>query len=311
MEYIKDKIDDIIPNETSKYIDATSDFLETNSAIAKAVFLLFIIFIFVFLFIVGSKIIMFFFQPSNSPVILDKMISSGESKTISQNLDNPKSIPIFRSIDQYNGLEFTYSLWVFVEQPPSNDKYAHIFNKGSDNGRDNGILSPNNSPGLYLYSGKYNNRDNTKYNTDSSINQLGMLVILNVFFDKIKTTKENSKNFPNEERVYIDGIPLKKWVNIIIRVNQQNIVDIYINGTLTKRHKLKYPVRQNYDSININRDNNYVGNLTSFKYYNYAIGTFEVDKIINDGPNLQTRRESNLAKSTGRYLANSWFYSGL
>lgn len=309
MEYIKEKLDDAVSYDTKQYFNSSNEFLESNSAIAKTTFLLFVILLFALIFVIAARIIMFFFEPSNNPVILDTLISSGETRTIPQNLDNPKSIPILRSMNEYDGIEFTYSIWMNVEEPTrNNNEYSHIFNKGTTDLATNGLIKTNNSPGLYLYSGKYKSSSNGEYNIDSTITQMGALIILNVFFDNDRVRDTSTKH---EERIYVDGIPIKKWVNITIRVNQQNIVDIYINGVLTKRHRLNYPVRQNYDSLNINYGNNYVGNITTFRYFNYAIGTFEIDKIISDGPNLKTSRESNLAKSFPRYLSNSWYYSGI
>lgn len=309
MDYIKEKLDDAVSYDTKQYFNSSKEFLESNSAIAKTTFLLFVILIFIFIFIIASKIILFFFQPSNNPYILDSLISSGETRTVSQNLGNPKSVPILRSINEYDGIEFTYSIWMNVDEPTRNNtKYSHVFNKGTTDLDTTGLIKTNNSPGLYLYSGKYKSSSNQTYNIDSSINQMGALIILNVFFDNSRVRDTSTKH---EERIYVDGIPIKKWVNIIVRVNQQNIVDIYVNGVLTKRHRLNYPVRQNYDSLNINYGNNYLGNTTTFRYFNYAIGTFEIDQIIRDGPNLKTSRESNLAKSFPRYLSNSWYYSGI
>tara|TARA_Y100000389_G_scaffold191184_1_gene216928 strand:- start:59 stop:991 length:933 start_codon:yes stop_codon:yes gene_type:complete len=309
MDYIKEKLDDAVSYDTKQYLNSSKEFVESNSAIAKTTFLLFVILIFIFIFIIASKIILFLFQPSNSPYILDSLISSGETRTVSQDLGNPKSVPILRSINEYDGIEFTYSIWMNVEEPTRNNiDYSHIFNKGTTDLSTNGLIKTNNSPGLYLYSGKYKSSNDRTYNIDSTINQMGVLIILNVFFDNTRVSDTSTKH---EERIYVDGIPIKKWVNITIRVNQQNIVDIYINGILTKRHRLNYPVRQNYDSLNINYGNNYLGDITTFRYFNYAIGTFEIDQIISDGPSLKTSRESNLAKSFPRYLSNSWYYSSI
>ena len=39
--------------------------------------------------------------------------------------------------------------------------------------------------------------------------------------------------------------------------------------------------KQNYDNLYINMNNGFGGNLSNLKYYNYAIGTFEIDNIVN------------------------------
>ena len=41
---------------------------------------------------------------------------------------------------------------------------------------------------------------------------------------------------------------MQKWVNIVIRVTGR-IVDIYVNGTLTKRKSFDRVIKQNYGNI--------------------------------------------------------------
>ena len=65
--------------------------------------------------------------------------------------------------------------------------------------------------------------------------------------------------------IYIDGIPIKKWVGVVIRVTSQNIVDVYINGNLTKRHKLSNIVKQNYDNLYVNYNGGFSGNISNLK----------------------------------------------
>ena len=51
------------------------------------------------------------------------------------------------------------------------------------------------------------------------------------------------------------------------------------------------------------------GKLSNLRYYNYAIGTFEIDKITSGGPNLTTDKESNLEKSKPYYLSKLWYFN--
>jgi hypothetical protein len=98
-------------------------------------------------------------------------------------------------------------------------------------------------------------------------------------------------------------------VGIIIRVTSQNVCDIYINGTLTKRHKLSNIVKQNYDNLYVNYNGGFSGNLSDLKYYNYAVGTLEIDSVTSNGPNLKIKKNSNIEKSKPQYLATQWYFN--
>ena len=82
---------------------------------------------------------------------------------------------------------------------------------------------------------------------------------------------------------------------------------IYINGTLTKRHKLSNIVKQNYDKLYVNYNGGFAGNLSDLKYYNYAVGTLEIDSLTTNGPNLKIQKNSNIEKSKPHYLASQWY----
>jgi hypothetical protein len=130
-----------------------------------------------------------------------------------------------------------------------------------------------------------------------------MLIRMNVYHNN-----ESVKNAYYDD-IYIDGIPIKKWVGVVIRVTSQNIVDVYINGNLTKRHKLSNIVKQNYDNLYVNYNGGFSGNISNLKYYNYAIGTFEINSITSNGPNLKSRKESNIQNSKPYYLSSQWYFN--
>ena len=186
---------------------------------------------------------------TSSPTSPRKTGSNSNWKSIScaltQAMGIKSSIPILRSIDQYEGIEFSYSFWMYVNNLEYKDDldFMHVFNKGSPPNSTgeggSGLFGPNNCPGVYLYKGKRNYSDNLL----DSYPLLGMLVRINVYHNN------NSVAKAYYDDIYIDAIPIKKWVGVVIRATSQNIVDIYINGNLTKRHKLSNIVKQNYDNF--------------------------------------------------------------
>ena len=305
LENIKKNINAAIPYSAEKRLNSAKEFLSSNTMIARLTFLLGIIIIFSFLFYFGSKILYYFFSPSETPYLINGMKDGTEALTITQSLGTKSSIPIMRSKNEYEGVEFTYSFWIYVNNLEYKDEldFKHVFNKGSSPNSTgeggSGLFGPNNCPGVYLYTGKKNLSDNLldKYPI------LGMLVRMNVYHNN-----ESAKNAYYDD-IYIDGIPIKKWVGVVIRVTSQNIVDVYINGNLTKRHKLSNIVKQNYDNLYVNYNGGFSGNISNLKYYNYAIGTFEINSITSNGPNLKSRKESNIQNSKPYYLSSQWYFN--
>ena len=305
LEKINNYFNTIIPYETQKKLGNFSEFLSSNTMIARGTFLLGVLIFFSILFYVGSKLVYYFLSPSETPFLISGMKDATEALTISQNLGQKTTIPILRSVNEYGGVEFTYSFWIYVNNVNYNETidFKHVFNKGSSPSSQgeggSGLFGPNNAPGVYLYNGKKN------YSDDLMINYpvLGMLVRLNVFHNN------ESVNKPYYDDIHVDAIPIKKWVGVIIRVTSQNICDIYINGTLTKRHKLSNIVKQNYDNLYVNYNGGFSGNLSDLKYYNYAIGTLEIDSVTARGPNLKIKKNSNIEKAKPQYLSTHWYFN--
>lgn len=305
--YVKNKVVDISPYGTEQFFSSTQEFLDSNTLIAKTTFLFLIILIFSFLFWLFSKIIFFLLSPSENPYIIKGMKDGTQAVSVPQTLKFKNSVPIYRSKNEFHGIEFTYSFWINVSNLTNDSAYTfrHVFHKGSTSSFDpkrQDIFDPNNAPGVYLYTGKRSITDNTGLNNKFPL--MGMLIRVNTF------TNKDDDIAPNRyyEDITVDGLPIKKWVNIIIRSTSQNIIDVYINGTLTKRHKLRNVIKQNYDDVHVNHNGGFLGHLSNLKYYNYAIGTFEIQKIVSSGPDLTISNSNYLRTSKPYYMDSSWYF---
>ncbi len=275
------------PFQNKKYLTGTREFLQSNSIVAKFAFLILVVFIFIILLRIGASLLTNIFSFSTDPMLLDGTMSGDDLVVIAQNPGTPGAIPILRSKDQYKGLEFTWSVWVWVNEPPLSNshsglvnQYHHIFSKGSDQTGSDGVMTPNNAPGLYL-----------------SPNYRELVFIMSTFDN------------PREE-IIIGDIPLKKWVNVIIRGEQQTL-DIFINGTLTRSHNLKSVPRQNYDNVYVSLNGGFSGEVSTLQYFAYALGTNKIQSIVDNGPNLKMLNKDSLSDSKPYYLSFRWFFPSI
>jgi hypothetical protein len=275
----------------SRYVQGPKEFLDGNSLISKLAFLVFVLIVFVVLLRLGGQVLSWLFSPSSDPHLLDGMIDAKHLVVYPQDPSIKGSVPILRSNNQEDGLEFTWSVWMFIEDLEyKKDEYKHVFHKGTmdsllqQSSADNtgntvpGMSFPNNAPGLYI-----------------APNTNDLVVVMNTF--------EN----PNET-IIVPDIPINKWVNVIIRCDNTTL-DVYINGTIIKRHQLSGVPRQNYDDVYAAANGGFSGYISNLWYYNYALGTSAVEGIVENGPNLKMK-DTNMIQSEPYYLSLRWFFTG-
>ena len=117
----------------------------------------------------------------------------------------------------------------------------------------------------------------------------------------------NTFNDINEE-IKITDLPLNKWVNVIIRVDNRKL-DVYINGRLTKRHILSGVPKQNYGDVYVAMNGGFSGYISNLHYFNSALDTSHIQSIVDKGPNLKMK-STDLTKTKPRYLSMRWFFAG-
>lgn len=261
----------------------------SDSFLSKiGVFIIYLL-IFVILLKFGLMIITKYFGYNGSPKIIDGMVKGNELLVIHQDPDIGDSKTIYRSINATEGIEFTWSCWIYLDDLTYNEnQYRCIFYKGNDfnenpnDSSSSGLNFPNNSPGLYL-----------------TPNKNDLVVIMNTF------------NVINE-KILISDIPVKKWVNVIIRC-QNNVIDIYINGTIVKSHKLHGVPKQNYGNVYVGADGGFSGYVSNLFYFNRSLGIYEIDNIVRKGPNtfMIGGDGSAMELKNPDYLSLRWFFYGI
>ena len=261
-----------------------------------------------------------FISPNKTPYLIDGMKDGKTLKVIQQDISQGGSIPIYRSRDQNNGIEMTWSTWIYIDDPTYNQtsqtsSVNTVFVKGTNGGltvntRNNtsSIFNSSNAPGVYLQASNPIN-DNT-YNPASgslsmpNLTTMNLLIVLDIF----PYTDPNTSQKIYKQEIVIENFPIKKWVSLIIRCSTQNIVDIFINGSLQQRVKLYNIIRQNYENVYINPNGGYDGFLSNLRYFDYSIGTFEINQIVSSGPNLKMEDSSNIKHSSPYYLSTKWLF---
>ena len=266
---------------TNKATFGTKEFLESNSLVAKFAFLLLVIFAFVILLRMGISLIAYFFKPSTSLKLMNGMVDSTQMIVYQQDPSNNGGSTIYRSINATDGIEFTWSTWIFINNLQTNAGiYKHVFSKGNSNLIENGLIQPNNAPGLYI-----------------APNTNALVVLMNTF------------NVINEE-IVIPDIPLNKWVNVIIRC-QNTTLDVYINGTIARSVNLIGVPKQNYGDVYVAMNGGFDGYISNLWYYSYALGTSAIQNIVSNGPNTKMISSSNgMNDNMFNYLSLRWFFYG-
>jgi len=228
--------------------------------------------------------------------LLDMTVDSGDNiPPIHQNPKTSGAITIARSVNERSGIEFAYSFFINVNPATfsGEDVLKHVFHKG--------YMSPwpLMGPGVFI-------RGNT--NT--------MRVFMN--------THANPYSY-----VDIKNIPVQKWFHVVLNCFNGGL-DVYVNGIIANRLPFKDTIPyQNYQDIQffskahfsqysnpriaalpagttMNIAGSYQGQFASLKYARYALSTFEIDRLLSQGPSSTQRKTQ---QQLPPYLSDSWWSS--
>ena len=260
---------------------SSTDFLNSDSLVAKLAFILLIIFGFLILLRVGIVLVSWLFSSSDSPHLIDGMVDAKQMIVFPQDPSGNSNVKtIYRSNNADNGVEFTWSVWIYIENLQYlQGQYKHIFYKGNSNLEPTGLNFPNNAPGLYI-----------------APNTNALIVMMNTY------------NVINEE-ILIPDIPMNKWVNVVIRCKNTTL-DVYINGTITRSIELLGVPKQNYGDVYVAMNGGFDGNISNLWYYNHALGTSEIQNIAKSGPSTKMVSSGGINVKDPNYLSLRWFFPG-
>ena len=267
----------------NSYVSGSKEFLRSNSIIAKISVLFLVIFAFILLLRLGTFVLSMFLGFNDDVTLYKGMKKANSLSVIHQNPNVKGSKPIIRSRNKSDGIEFTYTTWIYIDGIDTNSsQYYHVFHKGNNNiqhdGQFRGMILPNNAPGVYL---KYEN------------NQCNMYVVMNTYSNM-------------NEHIKVSDLSLHKWIYLVIRVDGKYL-DIYINGTLAKRHVFNDVPKQNYGDVYINMNGGYDGYLSNLKYYDKSLTIREIHNELSKGPNMKMNTKSMQVDPP--YFSIRWFFN--
>lgn len=262
---------------------AVGDLWSSDSIWAKIVFLILIVIVFILVLHACSRMMTWLFTPSGSPHLTKGMKDAKKMLVISQDPKNPHSIPVMRSVNQRGGLEFTWTVWLYIDDLEyKSGTRRHIFHKGSsgtkrmeEDGDGNSMMPyPNNGPGMYIHPTR---------NT--------LIIVMNTFKNII-------------EEVEVNDIPLNKWLNVAIR-QKGRIMDVFVNGEVVLRHVFNSVPKQNYGDVFVNMNGGFSGHLSDLWYHDYALSGTGIMQIVRDGPDMSTMEQKWV---TPPYFSLQWYF---
>lgn len=278
--------------DATKVLGKLQEFMEANSAISKFVAVVLSILVFYMLFNLGMYVMTQFLMPTSHAKVLDGLVQSNVQTIVSANPNIKSSVPILRSVNQNQGLEYTWDVWFLVKDIKNlianGQGRALLFSKGLANNY--ALLGV--CPGVYITP--------IRNSTNNNNRQVGLTVAISTMIDpKI--------NNPGLEKIKIKDIPMNKWVHCAVRV--QNLsVDVYINGVLTQRKNLKTLPYQNYYDTYIGDVQGFNGMIASLNYYAYALNYDQIQDDYAKGPNMTLKGQTNQINYKD-YLAMNWYYN--
>ena len=270
----------------NKVVSGTTDFLYSNTLVAKVCFFILVLILFVYALRIGSIILGYLNSSEKNPILINGLKNGKKLVKVHQDPRVKGSKPVIRSVNEREGLEFTWSVWLFIDDLVyKNGQRKHIFHKGSpanignkqnfDGVNVTDMAFPNNAPGLYIHETKN-----------------ALIIVMNTFNNVI-------------EEVEVDDIPLNKWILVNMRCRGKHM-DTYINGTIVNRHEFRSVPKQNYGDVFVNMNSGFSGLLSNLRYHSHALSGIDIENMVKAGPNL---RADDSLKIFPPYFSLKWFFS--
>lgn len=259
----------------------SKEFLQSNTLVGKFAFLILILFVFIILLRLGISLLSWWISGSTSPQFINGMVDAKQMLIFHQDPTLKNSKTLSRSINKNNGIEFTWSIWLYIDDLTyQQGHYRHIFHKGNSDMGPNGLVQPNNAPGMYILP-----------------NTNGLYIVMNTYNDI-------------NESITILDIPMNKWMNVMIRCENTRL-DVYINGVITQSLQLSGVPKQNYGDVFTSMNGGFSGYISNLWYFDKALGMSAINNLVKGGPNLKMVSGGGMKIKNPNYLSLRWYFDGL
>ena len=199
-----------------------------------------------------------------------------------------------------------YNFWIYItDYIYRKDEAKCIFFKGRIDSNSN-----MNSANLTDDSGHKNNGSPGAWLLEQT-NTLRILVPLETIFEKPMNRPECYDSLGNKDgrnvqcnnklkvqACDIENIPLQRWVNINVTMTD-NILDVWMDGSLRKSCSLAGYPKVNEEPLHINPGGGFNGFISKFSVTNSPLSSNKIKQIYNNGPSLKP--------GFGKQLANAIF----
>jgi len=304
MNDMKDGVKETLDEFSSKtMVDASSEFLNSNSLLAKFAFLVLVVVFFMVLLKIMMSILAYFLAPSSNPYLVYGSLNGNDRVSIPQDPSKDDTVQVAKSNDRHRGVEFTWSVWLFLNVEDNNDIH-NVFVKGDE--QIHGQYNLLNGPGLYVQKIPEQVESGPAPN-----NEYNLHVVMDHIGGEAQGVETNGTvtTQTGRDALVVESIPIRKWVHVAIRM-QNTMLDVYVNGTIAKRHNMEFAPKQNFNDVVVNANGGFSGKLSNLRYYAYALNVFELNNIVMWGPNTQPSDlsiDSRAKSGNYSYLSNMWY----
>lgn len=168
--------------------------------------------------------------------------------------------------------EFTYSFWVYLREVKSepnaddtdNPKPQLLFMRNNKDDFENA------NPVVYI-----------KNNTNT------MKIALRTGENTETGLDDIHKDDTHYEHFIIEYIPVKRWINVMINVDNKRVT-IFLDGEIVETRILEKNVKETVGDVYLGKESNIVtpnALISKIQFYNYSIRTpNDIRKIYDDGP---------------------------
>tara|TARA_Y100000389_G_C17469028_1_gene528560 strand:+ start:5493 stop:6383 length:891 start_codon:yes stop_codon:yes gene_type:complete len=280
MEQLKAKTDKIFaPFGSSNLVSGSKEFLLSNTMTAKFAFLIMVVIIFILLLRISFEFMNAMFGIQENPILVKGLRKANKYLKVKTTGKGRDIKPIIKSDNEDQGMEFTYTIWLNIDDSTSfgdtsNPLERIIFNKSHNIGADG-------SPKLSLI----------KDENDT----------LNL--------KASMKSYGSEDiEISIPNIPAGKWIHVAVRLEHHNF-DVLVNGNIIQRKFISDVPKQNtYDVLVTPGENHgFDGLISNLQYHNRALNSLELMDMVSKGPNLKADANEMVFPP---FLSLRWFGIG-